>query len=63
MGKIRETFRGEDATESHATMDCEQVCLSIADDCEGVPENNEEVCRDDFVACVSDCETFLSPVS
>ena len=61
MGKIRETFQGEDETESHALMDCEQGCLTIADECEEVRENNEEVCRDDFVACVSDCETL--PVS
>ena len=63
MATIRETSQRENKPESHGTMDCEQGCLASADECEDIPESNEEACSSDFLTCVNNCQTLLSPVS
>lgn len=63
MGTIRETFQGEDDPENLAMIGCEDRCLATADECEGGAENSKEVCRGDFVFCITDCQVQVSYVS
>ena len=63
MGKIRETFQAEDEYRNPAMIGCEDRCLTTADKCEGGTGNNEEVCRGDFVFCITDCQVEISLVS